>query len=492
MRIIETDIANPDDFSEWEKDQIYNGLDICVTGTVLNALLPQLDNNTAATYSFSKALQGPVLEMRLRGIRIDGRKKNAVIEEFFNKIDFLGRNLDRIILEGCGLSHFNWRSNKDLIALFYTHLGIPMIKRQGRPTVNRDALERLEDYMVAKQIVAHLITMRELQKKIDVLRTEIDPDGRMRTSYNIAGTETGRFSSSYSEFGTGTNLQNIEESLRPIFIADKGMKMAKFDAKSGESYIVGAIEWNLFQDPLYLDACDSGDVHTAVAKMCWPNLPWTGDLKRDKDIAEQPFYRHYTYRFMCKKLGHGSNYGGRPNTLARQAKLAPSIVDKFQPLYFKAFPSHLEWHRWVWRQLREFGYLISLTGRKRHFWGRREDDSTWREAVAFDPQGSLADIVNTAMLRIWRDNTACLYMHDHDALTLQYPEEQEDEIIPQILERLKVPIPLEYGRELLIPFDCKTGWNKGDYNERTNPSGLKDYKPEDKRKRAKEISILDR
>ena len=93
----------------------------------------------------------------------------------------------------------------------------------------------MESYLLARQIVRHIITMRELGKKISMLKTEIDPDGRMRTSYNIAGTSTGRFSSSYSEFGTGGNLQNVEESLRSIFISDPGFKFAKFDAKSGES-----------------------------------------------------------------------------------------------------------------------------------------------------------------------------------------------------------------------------------------------------------------
>src|SRR6266403_279501 len=112
---------------------------------------------------------------------------------------------------------------------------------------------------------------------------------RLRRSYNIAGTNTGRFSSSFSEFGTGGNLQNVEESLRSIFISDEGYKFAKFDAKSGESFIVGAIEWNLFDDPRYLEACESGDPHTAVARICWPNLGWTGSLEQDKSIAEQSY-----------------------------------------------------------------------------------------------------------------------------------------------------------------------------------------------------------
>src|SRR5258708_35217655 len=118
MRIINTAEVTPDGISnQWTRDQIYNGLDCCVTAEVLDVLLPQLDNHTAATYNFSKALQGPALEMRLRGVRVDLARKAEVIEEFHEKIDHLERNLERIILEGVGLPHFNWRSNLDLHTL---------------------------------------------------------------------------------------------------------------------------------------------------------------------------------------------------------------------------------------------------------------------------------------------------------------------------------------------------------------------------------------
>jgi len=232
-------------------------------------------------------------------------------------------------------------------------------------------------------------------------------------------------------------------------------------------------------------------VHTAVARICWPGLKWTGDLKRDKAIAERPYYRHYTYRFMCKKLGHGSNYGGQPKTLAGQAKLPETVVRDFQPKYFTAFPAHIKWHGWVDTQLKSVGYLTTLTGRKRWFFGRRNDPVTWREAVAYDPQGSLADIVNRAMLRSWRKRTAILMMQDHDALTFMYPEELEDEVIPMLQTDLMEEIPLAHGRTLSIPYDCKVGWNKGEWGE-NNPDGLKDWQGHDERKRSPKVSILDR
>lgn len=492
MKIIETHKHSPTTIhDQMEKEWIYNGLDCCITAEVLDALLPQLDNHTFATYNFSRDLQGPALEMRLRGVRIDNARKAQVIDDYFDKIDYLERNLDLIVLEGVGMDSFNWKSNKDLQELFYDKLGIPIIRRGGRPTVNRDALEKMEAYTIAKPIVSHIKAMRDLGKKISMLKTEIDPDGRMRTSYNIAGTTTGRFSSSFSEFGTGTNLQNIEESLRSVFVADKGMKMAYIDAQQGESRVVGAIEWNLFKDGRYLDTCESGDLHTNVAKLCWPRLSWPGTPKGDRALAEEPYYRHYSRRFMCKKIGHGTNYGGKPKTISDQAKINIRVIEEFQPAYFRAFPAKRQWHEWTDNQLRRYGFIVTITGRKRWFFGRRNDDSTLREAIAYQGQ-ALGDILNAGMLNVWRANICQVLMQIHDAILIQYPEEQEDEIIPKVLTLIQHPIQLEHGRELLIPYDCKTGWNWGEFDATKNPDGLKSYKPGDQRRRTPQVGILDR
>lgn len=489
MRIISTDLDDLDALPPWDRDQVYNGMDVAITRDVFDALDAQTDAQSAKTYAFSRALQGPTLEMRLRGVMVDQVRKQEVIDELMEKIDRLEYQLERIVYEGVGMPTFNWRSNQDLQRLFYDHLGLPPQYKFNSLTTNRAAREELAKYPTAAQICAHLNLITDYAKKVSVLQTEIDPDGRIRTSHNIAGTNTGRFSSSFSEFGTGGNLQNIEEGLRSIYIADPGYKFAKCDAKSGESFCVGAIEWNLFRDARYLEACESGDPHTAVARICWPNLGWTGDLYKDKAIAEQPFYRHYTYRFMCKKLGHGSNYGGRPEALSEQTKLDTSIVEPFQSRYFFAFPAHQRWHEWVNRELRTRGYLDTIDNlRRRYFFGRRTDPDVYREALAYSPQGSLANIVNTAMLNIWRQGLALVVMHDHDALTFMYREADEDAVLKRILPALVVSIPLAAGRELRIPYDCKVGWNKADYccgkrgpecrgcTRPANPEGLRDYR----------------
>lgn len=499
MRIINTAKLDPKQLRAADRQYVYNGLDACVTYEVLDQLLPKLNKQTAKTYEFSKDLQGPVLDMRIRGVKIDLARRAQVIEEYYQLLDKMETNLERIVREGCDFVGFNWRSVDCLRTLFFDIFRIPVMTmtKGGQPSVNRAVLEKMENYTIAYPIIQLMKDMREIAKRISVLKSEVDPDGRIRTSYNIAGTTTGRFSSSFSEFGTGGNLQNVEELLRQIFIADKGMKLANFDGEQGDSRCVGATEWNVFKSGTYLDACESGDLHTFVARLCWPGLPWTNKMELDREIAEQPYYRHYSYRFMCKKLGHGSNYEGKPDTLAEQTKTNVSVIREFQPKYFRAFPAHQHWHVWVEEQIRAHHQLSTLTGRLRTFFGRADDPKVIREAVAYDPQGSLSDIVKHGMLNVWRADICELLMENHDSILVQYPEEKEDEIVPKILELLRYPIQLKHGRTLTIPYGCKTGWNWGEFNTDPkkgpiNPDGLKSYKPNDKRTRAPEVHILDR
>lgn len=503
MKIIDTSQASPKEMSGWEREQTYNGLDCCITYELLEVLQPQLNNVTNSIYQFSKALQGPVLAMRLRGVLVDKERRAEVLEEYHWRLSKLEQDLEKIVREGLGVVGFNWASPKQLHEVFYDKLGLPPVRKRGSITVDREALEKLgQDYTSARCITSYLTPMRDIAKKMAVLRTEIDTDNRIRTSYNIGGTNTGRLSSSLSEFGTGGNLQNIEELLRSVLVADPGMKMAYFDAQQGESRVVGAIEYNLFGDSRYLDACESSDLHTTVAKLVWPGLAWTGDPELDKKLAEKPYYRHYSRRFMCKKIGHGTNYKGQPHTLATQAQVELDLIEEFQPKYFTAFPAHLKWHAWVQNEILTRGSLVSLTGRYRQFWGRRNDPEVLREAIAYDPQGSLADIVNNGMLQVWRGSEAQLLMQVHDAIVVQYREEVEDEVIPKILKLLAYPIPIR-DREFVIPYDVKTGWNFGvfccgnkseckDCNKQANPHGLKEYRTTDKRSRPEKLSILDR
>lgn len=502
MKIIATHDLTPESMArmgQFELLQVYNGLDCCVTAEVLNVIKPQLDDTTNNTYEFSKSLQAPVLEMRLRGIRVDDEWRARTILSYESDLHTIRTNLDRILTEGIGHA-INWNSPAQLRTLLYRVIGLPVQKKRNQKglyveTADRDALEKLDQYFLAQPIVSHILALRDIGKKIGVLKTSIDPDGRMRTSYNIAGTTTGRFNSSLSDFGTGTNLQNIEERLRRPFVADPGMKFAYIDLEQAESRLVGAIEWNTFGDGRYLDACESGDLHTSVCRLAWTELPWTGDLKQDRAVADQPFYRQHSYRHMAKVLGHGTNYAGKPFTMAKHTKLEAPLIAAFQSKYFNAFPAHQRWHAGVQSELLTAGNHTTITGRRRWFFGRRNDDSVVREAIAYGPQGAVGDILNKGMLQVWRLGVCQLLLQIHDAILVQYLEDREDEIVPLLLNAIKVPVPLANGRTLIIPSEAQVGWNWAKQDD-NNPDGITKYRPGDKRKRTpattKLVGLLDR
>lgn len=495
MKIINTADLTPEviaNQSSTESLWTYNGLDCCVTHEILPIITDSLDNHTRATYEFEKELQAVVLELDLRGVKVDLFERDRVVANLSKQLAVLETQLNRILFEGIGEA-LNWRSPQQLKRLFYEILRIPPIKFKGVVTVNRDALEKLRAYLYAQPIVNHLLAMRDMAKKISTLKTEIDSDGRFRTSYNIAGTETGRFSSSFSAFGTGGNAQNVADELRAIFVSDPGYKLGYIDLEQAESRLVGAIIWNLFGDAKYLDACESSDLHTTICRMVWPELQWTGNDKDDKALAEQHFYRSFSRRDATKRLGHGSNYMGTPPTMSRHTKIPQNLAALFQNSYFTAFPGIPRWHEHVKNELKEFGYLVSLMGRKRWFFGRREDASTQREAVAYDPQGSVAEILNRGMLQVWRSGVCQVLMQIHDAIVVQYPEELEQEVLPKVLELISVPVELNGGRKLIIPAEAKSGWNWSKMSP-SNPYGLRKFTPglHDPRTRPPTQSILDR
>lgn len=477
---------------------IYNALDCCVTREVFDVIHPQLDNQTAPVYNLSLALRAPILDMTMRGVLVDAEERERALNAYLADRVKLEEQLNKITRDGIGYGTINPRSPEQLKELLYDYMKLPVQKSrnaQGRfaPTTGRAALEKLQGYFLAQPVVTHILAIRDLGKKIGFLKTGIDPDGRMRASFNIAGTNTGRLASSISEYGTGTNLQNVDRKLRRVFIADRGMKFANIDLEQADSRNVGAVCWNLFVNEhgeafagAYLDACESGDLHTTVTNMAWRDLPWPDDRKLWRAIADQNAYRELSYRDLSKKLGHGSNYYGKPPTMAAHSRLPVRTAEDFQHRYFGAFPCIPLFHKTT---IAELPTITSLFSRRRIFFGRPNDEETWRKAIAFRGQSPTADEINIGMVELWRANICQLLVQVHDSLLIQYPEELEDEVVPKACELLTTKILLEKGREFAVPVEAKVGWNWGDceFNKdgsvKANPDGLIKYKGGDTRTR---------
>jgi DNA polymerase I-like protein with 3'-5' exonuclease and polymerase domains len=460
-----------------ENYQTYCGLDSCLTLEILGALAPQLaaDPLAQGTYSFERALQAPYLSMMQRGFLVNESARRDAAARLHERLTKLTDTLNRLAygLWGKGL---NPRSPKQLIDFFYTSRGLALpevwISKKGvkKISTDREALEKCEHFMHARPFISAILRMRDIGKQLNIFECEVDSDHRFRAGYNIAGTETGRPSSSENAFGTATNAQNIAPGLRYVFQADPGYRMCVIDLEQVEARDVGFFCGCLFDDWSFLDSCESGDLHTNNAKLIWPELAWAGNCKLDRAIADRNFYREFSYRDMAKRGSHLSNYMGTAWTAARALKVPLPIMEEFQARYCRgtqskpgAFPAIPRWWRWTAEQLQTRGYLTTPFGRKRAFYGRPGDDSTLREAIAFLPQSTTADRMNLGLWRVWRAMPEVqLLAQTYDSITFQYREtEDENAIIHRALKLIEVELFAPSGRRYCVPGEAKVGFNWG-------------------------------
>ena len=399
MPLIDTSTLLPGVFHP-DNDQLYNGLDVCLTEEVFQHI-SGIRQPLPLTYGFARALQAPAMEMMCRGFLVDEYERRKAMDD---PIDGLRARIARLQWTLNHLAAAVWgkplnpKSPKQMLEFFYGAMRLPeqWTSKKGvrKLSMDRETLEKLEIYFHARPIIAAVLAIRDLSKQLNVLETEVDGDGRMRTSYNIAGTETGRWSSSTNAFGTGTNLQNIKRdddiklgklSLRKMFVADPGYKLVGIDLEQAESREVGWLMGTLFNEWSYLDACEAGDLHTTTCKLIWPDLGWTGDPKQDRAIAECLFYRNYTYRDMSKRGGHGC-LTAEHEVLTRNGWV--SIADKPSEILawgekFSQFETVSHWidKEWTGEFTKLQGASISIEATSDHrLIYRTNEQNSWKEA----------------------------------------------------------------------------------------------------------------
>lgn len=480
------------------KDPAYNGFDNCITFQVDEAR-QRLGRNDTLIYDFEIAMQAAALEMMLRGFLVDKFSREDAIVLTTNKKDQVERIIKALVTAVQGTYNAKLTgSPKQLINLFYNLMKLDPITKtvngELKYPMDRETLEKIEakgedqdsrtNYKFARPIIKSILFFRDLRKTLQVLETEIDNDWRWRCSYNIGGTTTGRWSSSKSPFGTGSNFQNINEELRRIFIPDPGYKLYGIDKSQSEARDVGWFCGTTLGDWTYLDACESGDLHTAVTRLLYPEKSWSGDLKKDKSIAQQRFYRKFTYRDASKRLAHASNYFGKPKEISRQTRIPLPLVESFQQRYFSAFPCIAKMHQWIIQHVQRHRYLVNSFGRRRDFFDRPESYETIKSAIAYMFQSATGDCLNLGLWRLQK------HMHQriqilsqlHDAVYFQakIPDSDADEqaLLRDCLNLVQVTqTDPRSGRRMTIPAEVSGGFNWA-HRFRLDESGnLEDWNP---------------
>lgn len=519
-------------------------MDCAVTRAIADTLCPQAKEHAETTYRFVRAMQGPALDMMLRGVAIQPQVRISEEQALSSEEKELRALLDRLALAVWQLP-LNPDSPKQMNEFFYGALKMePQYALRKTPegkkkTLSCDAkaletLEKLETkgpninpydrawvkVHLARPFVTLIGRIRVIGKRLNVVRSKLSADGRWRTSYGVGSTVTGRWNSQKNAFNEGDNQQNVTPRMRRMVCSDDGWKLAAPDLEQAESRVVAALVWQVTGDDSYWRACESEDLHTGVIMMCYPELPWPGTL----DVATFTFsnmeackrwaeshrwHRHLHYRDGAKRIGHGSNYWGSSYGIAHTIGIEPKVVGPFQLKYFRAFPGIARWHQKTIATVQTTQRLVTPFGRERVFFGRVFDDSTLREAIAHVPQSTIADMTNEGIRRLWAyglehpqfRRAVQLLQQNHDSSTFQYPDHPEWErwVLAKAKELLSVPIPITRPndnlpcagetRVLTVPLEFKTGYNWGlaDPDKRVypdgNPDGLSKYKGHDARRR---------
>lgn len=482
----------------WERLLIYNGFDCGVTAEVAEVLDAQLDEPARLLENYSYACHAPALVMMQRGIKVDMNKRSELIAKYGETYTKVFRLLERIGFEGFGIKLMAERdvSRVQLTRLLYEGLKLPVqyaydkVKKERKVSVGREALEKLEaEYDIARPLISLVKALRDTLKKLQILQTAIDPDGRMRCSYQVSGPYTGRWASNDSAFYTGTNMQNIADLMREMFVADDGWKMGNVDLKQAEAKCVAYDA----EDENYIHACLSGDIHTYVAKLCYPNLDWPSDLKLARKLAEEKFYRDFSRRDLSKRGAHASNYYAKAFTIARHLKISMPVAVEFQSSYFTAFPGIPNWHMRVIRDIQTTNSIITPTGRRIYFFGNPFIEDTAKNAIAAGPQSMTGDILNTGLWKLWANlespypDRFQILGQIHDAVLFQYRPAWEEWVLDRVCEEIRLPL-MVHGREMVLDPDVSVGWNwrKQGFDKKSssvvNLHGLAEWKGSDARR----------
>lgn len=429
------------------EDQLwtYNCKDCVITYEVDDSQQEAIEKFTdwpelRAVHDFQQSLFYPVLQTMIRGLRVDNSSKSALSEKLSIAISERNAELEHII--GYPI---NIRSPKQMQDLFYRQLNqTPIKKRGGGITTDDQALTKLGSREpLLLPITKRISDLRSLNVfRSTFLEAPVDIDDRMRCSFNIAGTDTYRFSSSENAFGSGMNLQNVPSgdsdlpNIRELFLADEGMEFFDIDLDSADLRIV---VWE----------SDCTEMKAMFAEGLKPYVEVAKEYYRDPTIT-----KHHPSYALFKALCHGTNYLGTPSGLSGRIGLVTHEVERIQKWYYGKFPQIKHWQESVTHAVNTRRYIQNVFGYRYYFFDRIEG-TIFNQAVAWIPQSTVACLINRGYRNIHNSGSAVeVLLQVHDSLAGQYPIENRDTHRAEILSHCAVELP--YEQPLIIPVGVKT------------------------------------
>ena len=480
-----------DDGKTWSKDMSedqlwrYNCIDCVRTrevGEVETATIEKL--GLEAVDAFQQKFFWPVLECMQRGVKVDDRRRAKLSDELLEAISEREAYFRRI------LGHeLNPQARKQMLALFYEDLKQPIVyskPKKGKPRTPTLGKQALKIIWTKEPLLRPLIDAINEWRSLKIfwknfVVAPLDVDGRMRTSYNIAGTETFRFSSSKNAFGSGANLQNIpkgdeaseteEEDLddeeddgetslpavnhlrlpnvRKIYVPDTGYTIFDTDLSKADLRIV---VWESDEREMKAMLREGRDPYVETAREFHkdPSIRKTRD-----DGSEDPRYR------LFKSFCHGTHYLGTPHGLAERLGLTVHEAERTQRWYLGKYPAIKRWQDDFKSRLAARRYVENIFGYRRYYFDR-PDDAMFRKAIAWVPQSTVALYINRIWMRIYEElKHIQILLQVHDSLVGQFPTFRRDECLKQLAAASVIELP--YEEPLVIPVGVK--WSEKSWGD---------------------------
>ena len=420
--------------------------DADITLKLKNILEPQLKvaGAEALFWDIEMPLMPVLVDMEMNGVRIDTDSLQETSKIFTDRMN----RYEEEIYQEAG-EKFNISSPKQVGDILFDKMKIVEKAKKtktGQYVTSEEVLQQLKSKApIVEKILNYRGMKKLLSTYIDALPKLINPrTGHIHTSFNQALTATGRLSSS------DPNLQNIPirtedgKEIRRCFIPEEGCKFFSADYSQIELRIMA----HLSEDENMMEAFRSGfDIHRATAAKIWhEDINEVSDSQRKK----------------AKQANFGIIYGITTYGLAQRMEISNGEAQQLIADYFKTFPKVKEYMELSKEAAREKGYAETIFGRRRYLPDINSQNGTVRgfaerNAINAPIQGSEADIIKVAMIRIHRrfqqeGIRSKMILQVHDELNFSvYPEEQEQ------VERIVLE-EMQNAYKLRVPLVADAGW----------------------------------
>ncbi len=432
-------------FSEIDLDTAckYSGEDADITLRLFHKFAPELKENglDRLYYELELPLATVLARMQMHGVKIDGSKLSALSKELSAREETIKKEIFEI-----AKGEFNIDSPKQLSEVLFSRLNLPTKKKTKTGfSTNVDVLNELAAiHPLPKKIIEYRTLAKLRSTYTDALVALIDPKtGRLHTSYNQTVTSTGRLSSS------DPNLQNIPtrtpegRKIREVFIAEKGFSLLSADYSQIELRVLA----HLSGEPALLESFEKGeDIHRRTAMEVF-------GVKADQVNSE--------LRRRAKVINFGVLYGMSDFGLSQELNIDVREAKTYIEHYFERYPRVREFLDEVLAEAREKMAIRTLLGRLCRFPDINSDNqiirkAAEREAINAPMQGSAADIIKVAMIKIdrlldERKMKSRMIMQVHDELVFEAADAELEELkklVTREMEsaaQLKVPLKVDLG-----------------------------------------------